>query len=325
MKHVYIIDPKSFDEQDQQWKMDGLLDSIGQYFRTQEKPNFTTLVNKYPREAIGLIQKQVDETEGGETVRVYAIGGDDILFDCLNGIIGLPNMELAAVPYGTLNHFIRSFGEGKAELFTNIPSLAKAPVIPTDIIKAGNNYAISGCAVGLTPAVAIKMIEESAKSEKGLNRLSAALWLFLTTFGALFDRDIAARRYTITIDDNDYSGNYSLINISNVPYFGRSRKTVMSKAMPDDGLLEAALFKPAGALSTLASFSKYSRGKAPSNCVRVQAKKITVQSEKPMWIQTDSEYLMDTAITFELIPRAVQIVAVDNLTYQRSENERKRS
>jgi diacylglycerol kinase family enzyme len=321
MKHVYVIDPKSFHEQ--QWKMDGLLDSIGQYFRTQDKPNFSTLVEKYPREAIGLIQKQVDEAEEGETIRVYAVGGDDILFDCLNGIIGLPNIELAAVPYGTVNHFIRSFGEGKAELFTNIPSLAKAPVIPTDIIKAGCNYAISGCTVGLRPAVSIKMREESAKSEKGFNRFSTAVWSFLINLGSLFNKDIIAHRYTITIDGNDYSGNYSLINIGNAPYFGRKKNT-KPEAMPDDGFMDLALFKPAGALSTLASFAKYSRGKTPSNCVRVQAKKVVIQSEKPMWIQMDSEYLIDIGITFELIPGAAQIVTVDNLTYQRSKNESKR-
>jgi diacylglycerol kinase family enzyme len=225
-------------------------------------------------------------------------------------------MELAAVPYGTVNRFIRSFGEGKAELFSYISSLAEAPVIPTDIIKAGNNYAISGCAVGFTPAVAFKMREMSAKFEKGLNRFSVALLLFLTNLGSLFNKDIVAHHYTITIDDNNYSGNYSLINIDNVPYFGR-KKGAMSKVMPKGGFLDVALFKPVGALSTLTSFAKYSRGKVPSNCVRMQAKKVVIHSEKPIWIQTDSEYLMDTGITFELIPEAVQIVAVDNLTYQR--------
>jgi diacylglycerol kinase family enzyme len=57
-------------------------------------------------------------------------------------------------------------------------------------------------------------------------------------------------------------------------------------------------------------------GKIPSNCVRVQAKKIEIKSDTPMWIQTDSEYLLDTSITFEVVPEAVQVVAVNNLTYQ---------
>ena len=315
MKHVFIIDPKPF--RDQQWRMDGLFDSIGQYFRTQEKPNFSTLIEKYPRDAIGLIQKQVDESEDlFESVRVYAIGGDDILFDCLNGIAGLQNMELAAVPYGMVNSFIRSFGEGKAELFKNIPAIIEASSVPTDMIKVGYNYALNGCAVGLVPAAAIKMRDINARFEKGLNRFLTAMWHFLIDLTSLFDKDIVARRYTITIDGKDFSGNYSLINILNGPYFGRKKKALPG-TMPDDGFLDVVLFKPVNVLSTLAAFAKYARGKIPSHCVRVQARKIAIQSDKPMWIQADSEYLMDTGINFELIPKAVQMVAVDNLTYQR--------
>jgi len=160
------------------------------------------------------------------------------------------------------------------------------------------------------------MRDVNAKFEKGLNRLSAALWRFLINFGSRFDKDIVARRYTITIDGEDYSGNYSLINILNGPCFGH-KKNALPGVMPDDGSLDVVLFKPAGVLSTLISFAKYARGKTPSNCVRVQARKIAIQSDKPMWIQTDSEYLMDTGIGFELVPQAVQMVAVDNLTYQR--------
>jgi len=317
MKHVFVFDPKSF--HGQQWRMDGLIDTIGQHFRTQERPNFSILFSHYPRDAIGLIQKQIDEAEEDEVVRVYAIGGDDILFDCLNGIAGLPNMELAVAPYGNTNSFIRSFGDGKAEVFKDISSLATAETVSTDMIAVGNNCAINGCSVGLIPAVAMKMKELEEKFEKGLNRFSIGFWASLFNLTSLFNKDIIAHRYTITVDDNDYSGNYSLINIVNAPYYGRN-KAALAGALLADGLLDVLLFKSAAPLSTSASLKKYSRGKKklPSNCVRVQAKKIDIKSDKPMWIQTDSEFLLDTNITFEVIPGAVQVVAVNNLVYQGS-------
>ena len=317
MKHIFIIDPKVF--RDQQWRMDGLLDIIGQYFRTQDRPNFSTLFSHFPRDSIGLIQKQVDEAEPFETVRVYTIGGDSILFDCLNGVTGLPSMELAIAPYGAVNSFIRAFGEKKAELFKDIPALVEADTIPTDVIQVGNNCAINGCSVGLIPAVAMKMKELEEKFEKGLNRFSIGFWASLFNLTSLFNKDIIAHRYTITVDDNDYSGNYSLINIVNAPYYGRN-KAALAGALLADGLLDVLLFKSAAPLSTSASLKKYSRGKKklPSNCVRVQAKKIDIKSDKPMWIQTDSEFLLDTNITFEVIPGAVQVVAVNNLVYQGS-------
>jgi len=314
MKHVFIVDPKAF--RDQQWKMDGLLDTIGQYFRTQDRPDFSTLFSHYPRDAIRLIQKQVDEVEPFDTVRVYSIGGDDILFDCLNGIAGLPNMELAIAPYGVVNSFIRAFGDRKADQFKDITTLITSDTVPTDMIEVGNMFAINGCSVGLTPATAMKLQEIRAKLSEGISRYAVGIWFFMYKLTSLFNREIIAHNYTITIDDEDFSGTYSQINIVNAPYYGR-QKTALAGALPDDGMLDVVLFKAVSPLATSFSLSKYlRRGKLPSNCVRVQAKKIDIKSEKPMYIQTDTEFLRDTSITFEVIPGAVQVVAVNNLVYQ---------
>jgi diacylglycerol kinase family enzyme len=316
MKHVYIIDPKPF--HGQQWKMDGLVDTIGQYFRKQEeKPNFSTLFSHYPRSAIGLIQKQVDEAEEDEIVRVYAIGGDNILFDCLNGITGIPNMELAVVPYGETNDFIRIFGEKKTELFRDLESLATSETIPTDSIAVGNNVALNGCCVGIIPAIAMKKNISREKYATGIGRFSLGFWFFLDTVSTFLNKDIISHHYKITIDDVDYSGTYSLINVINSPYFHRKR-IPLDGSMPDDGFMDVILFKSVGPFSTSWLFKRYARGKLPANCVRVQAKKVEMKSDTPMWIQTDSEFLLDTSIAFEAMPSAVQVVAVNNLTYQRS-------
>ena len=312
MKHVFLIDPDAF--LGQQWRMDGLLDMLGQHFRTQEKPDFTTVVSKFPREALGIVQRQASEADG-DTVRVYAVGGDGVLFDCLNAIVGLPNTELAVIPYGNSSTFLRSFGDGKAEAFKNIASITSAPVIPTDVIEVGNTHAILGCAVGYYPAVVINMRElGSAKPTKRLSRFAAGLRRFFTGLFLIFDKGVVAQYYKITIDDKDYSGAYSMVSVVNGPFFGR-KKTALADARIDDGFLDVVLFKASSLLATLHNFRTYPSGRLPTGCVRVQAKKVEMQSDKPMYIQTDSEYLMDTNITFEVLPGAVRVVAVDGLTY----------
>jgi diacylglycerol kinase family enzyme len=313
MKHVFVVDPKVF--RDQQWRMDGLVDGIGQYFRTQEKPNFSIMFSHYPRDAIGLIQKQVSQADMFETVRVYAIGGDDTLFDCLNGIVGLPKMELAIAPYGDTNSFIRIFGEGKAELFKNIDSLAESDTISTDIIEVGNNCAINGCSIGSNSAKAMKKTEIRERMGYGISRLFMGFWFFVNNISSMLDKEIITHYYQITIDDADYSGNYSQILVINSPYFGRN-KVALKGAAPDDGLLDVILFKSVGPFRTASSIYGYFHGKIPSNCIRIQAKKIYIKSDTPMWIKTDSEFLRDTSMTFEVVPGAVQVVAVNNLTYQ---------
>jgi diacylglycerol kinase family enzyme len=318
MKHVFVFDVKLFS--DQILKMDGIIDSIGQYFRAQEKPDFSIQLSRYPRDAIELIQRQVDEATEGDIVRVYAIGGEEILFDCLNGVAGLPNTELAVVPYGDLSDFLCIFGEGKAELFRDIPSLVEAAAIPTDMIDVGHNYVFNTCLIGFATTTTIKTKEIIKMLGKGLGSfflLKMIMISFSNLFSA-FDKQIVARYYRITIDDKEYNGNYSFINVANGPFFA-GKKTASAQAMPDDGWLDVALIKSAGALKTIGSVKKYTRGKTPSNCILMKAKKITIQSDEPMWIQLDCEFLQDTNITFEVIPGAVNFVTVNNMTYQNSQ------
>jgi len=315
MKHVFVVDPKVFTNQ--QWKMDGLVDSIGQYFRTQDKPDFSIMFSHYPRDSIGLIQKHVAQAEPFETVRVYAIGGDNILFDCLNGIVELPSMELAIAPYGDTNSFIRAFGEGKAELFKNIEALVESGTVSTDIIQVGNNCAINGCSIGSNSAKAMKKKEIRDRMDNGISRLFMGFWFFVNNVSSFFNKEIIAHNYHITIDDADYSGNYSQILVVNSPYFGRNKVALKGAAL-DDGMMDVVLFKSVGPLRTSRSIKRYFRGKMPSNCMRIQAKKVQIKSDTPMWIKTDSEFLRDTSMTFAINPSAVQVVAVNNLSYQGS-------
>jgi len=313
MKHVFVIDPKSFPNQ--QWKMDNMLDNIGEYFRTQEKPDFSIQMSRFRRDAIVLIQKEVETAKEGDTVRVYAIGGDEILFDCINAIADLPNMELAIVPHGSINDFLHNFGEGKDALSRNILSLVQQDTaVSTDIISWNINYALNSCYIGLKTAAANKL-KETAQI-KGSFLIFSKISSFINNILTAFDRQTAAKYYKVTIDDNDFSGNYSLIHIANGPYYA-GRKTGLSTAAPDDGLLDVALIKSTGPLRTLWAVSRYSHGRKPKNCITMQAKKISVQSDTQMWIQVDNEYIQDTGINIKVVPDAVRIVTEENFSYQK--------
>ena len=142
-------------------------------------------------------------------------------------------------------------------------------------------------------------------------------WFFVNNISFFFNKEIIAHYYHVTVDDADYSGNYSQILVVNSPYFGRNKVALKGAAL-DDGLLDVVLFKSVGPFRTSRAIKRYFRGKMPSNCMRIQAKKVQIKSDTPMWIKTDSEFLRDTSMTFTVNPSAVQVVAVNNLTYQGS-------
>jgi len=312
MKHVFVFDPKAF--YGQQWKMDNILDNIGQFFRTQEAPDFSIQFSRYRRNAITIIQDEAEKARSDDIIRVYAIGGEEILFDCLNGVAHFPNMQLAAVPHGEFFDFLQIFGEDNIESFRDIPSLVKGGTVQTDIIKWGVNYALNSCYIGMNSAI-LKRIKD-LKSSMGKNSFlvfSKLSSYFNTLFGA-FDKNVAARNYKINIDDTDYSGQYCLIHIANSPFHAGNMMGV-SDATPDDGLLDIALIKASHPMKTLSSMRRYSRGKCPKNCIVVKGKKISIQATGQMWIQLDNEYIQDTNITMSVINHAVQMVTVNNLTY----------
>jgi len=312
MKHVFVFDPKAFFGQ--QWKMDGILDHIGQFFRTQDKPDFTIHMSRYRRNAIGIIGEEAEKAKPGDVMRIYAVGGEEILFDCVNAAAHFPNMQVAAVPHGESNDFLNIFGEGKEESFRDIPSLVMAEALDTDLIRWGVNYTLNSCYIGLKSAMAAKIRALKSSMGKGGFYLFSKFSNFFNYIFMAYDKELTSQNYVITVDDVDYSGKYSLIHVANGPYYA-GKKTGLFDATPNDGLLDIALIRSGGALKTLFSLRKYSRGKRPRNGVYLQGKKVTIQSDKKMWIQLDNECIQNTDINLAVVHNATQIVAVDNLSY----------
>jgi diacylglycerol kinase family enzyme len=314
MKHVFVFDSKAF--YNQQWKMDSIQDNIGQFFRTHENPDFSILHTRYRRSIMFLLGQEVEKAEPDDKIRVYAIGGEEVLYDCLNAVAHFANMQLAIIPYGQKCDFLKIFGNENEyiESFRDIPTITQAHTLPTDIIKWGVNYALNSCYIGMNAAVSKKFKDMRSNLNKGSFLVLFKLSSFLNYIMTSFNKKQAGRKYKITVDDVDYSGNYSLIHVANGPYHN-GNKTGSSEAVPNDGLLDIALIKASHPLGTMLSMGVYSSGKRPGNCVYVRGKEITVRSDSHMWIQMDNEYFQDTSVTMSLVPNAVQMVAVNKLSY----------
>ncbi|MDR1466474.1 MAG: hypothetical protein LBI40_02510 [Treponema sp.] len=315
MKHVFVFNPKSFLDKG---KMDFIIDVIGQHFRKQEQPHFSIQISHFPRDAIGCVRREVKSAEEGETVRVYAIGGDGILFDCLNAIMDFPNTQLASIPYGNSNDFIRSFGEGLEEQFKDISKITNGDVIPTDVISAGFNYALNSCTIGLEAAAVVKANIVTRHYKSIFNRFPFLYVPLMTlcNISGVFDPDLLNQEYELIIDGVDFSGHYASINVANGPCYG-GNKTPSPTARPDDGFLNVILFKSMGAILTLMRLNDFLQGKPSADCKIIRAQKIEVKSKEALQIQLDGEVFFDTSLTIQVQPASVQIVTLEGLTYDR--------
>lgn len=86
--------------------------------------------------------------ENSDTIcRFYACGGDGTVNECLNGMVDFPNNELAVVPIGTGNDFVRNFGT--ADEFFNIEAQINAVSTKCDVISYNGRYCMNVANIGL--------------------------------------------------------------------------------------------------------------------------------------------------------------------------------
>jgi diacylglycerol kinase family enzyme len=319
-KHLFIINPVSFTKEAD---MDAFIALVKDQFERNIKADYDIRISRFPRHAIRMTRQYIPRAGPEEKVRVYAVGGDGILFDCLNGIVGLSNAELAPVPYGHTNDFVRAFGEGLEDTFRNIPLLASATAIPTDILHCGSNYALNLCTIGLESAANSRAIaiQQNMKTWPRFFRDSSRLYNISYSLGGfmvMFDKKLLAQEYDISIDGEDLSGTYANVNIANGPCYGGDKSAVVT-AVPDDGLMDILMFKGTGTLRGLALILSYTKGyhdRFPGDFSLKRGRIISIRSRYPLMIDLDGETFLDTNITVELIKGAVKIAAPNNLSYK---------
>jgi diacylglycerol kinase family enzyme len=317
-EHLFMVNPKSFLLHPD---LPRILAQIEGYFNKKSGEEYAVHISRYPRDAVAIVRKRIEQIGQDRILRVYALGGDGIIFDCLNGLMGAPNAELALMPYGTGSDFVRSFGDEYYMLFRNIELQVTSPAIPTDVVHCGNNCALNFCAVGMEAASVIKTLSLYRRFEKARLRFPVLNSLFYIIGGieTVFNRDVLTQRYEIDADGKDLSGEYSLINVANGPCYGSGKSAVIT-AVPDDGELDMMTARKLGSLKALRLISDYLKGryyKFPSICSLRRIKRVSIRSESPLLVNLDGEAFFDSEITIEIIPKAMKIVAVNNLNYRR--------
>ncbi|MFP3041566.1 hypothetical protein LQZ19_07050 [Treponema primitia] len=324
MKHLFIINHNSLRRKYRgQDYLEKFTEAIKDCF--QGKKHYFIHLSRYPRDAIGFIRSFREGLDPAQTLRVYAVGGNRILFDCLNGIMGLANMELAAVPYGISNDLVRAFGDNNESLFRNIPEQIAAEAIPTDLMSCGSNFALNFCTIGMESAIIKKVMDRYSSISlysSHFPHIDALIFNFLFAHASLqvgFNPAIRNQCYTITVDGEDLSGYYRSVNIANSPCYGRNKNPVIT-AVPDDGLLDIVLCPSLKPLRTLALIPPYISGKYqqfPGEFIWRRGRKIHIHSDYPLLVCLDGEAFYDTSLNIEVIPAGVSINAPGKKRYEK--------
>ncbi|MDR0324687.1 MAG: hypothetical protein LBI19_01155 [Oscillospiraceae bacterium] len=313
MRHFFVINPHSFRTLN---SLKQILMDIENCFSVGRRMKYRIYISRHPRDAIAAVHRYLLSVPFDETARVYAVGGDGILFDCLNGMINFQNAELTCVPYGNTNNYIRAFGGDAVPAFRDIRKLCAAPSRPVDVIRCGANYALNDVNIGfIGQTVVIANTLFRHKSSNWVRRIPSTIY-FLSALRALSNKQALQQEYTVVMDGEDISGRYSNILFSNGACMG-GKYIANPLAMPDDGRLDALLGTASGRLKIIRTMGDYRKGRYAKHKIFLHKtfQKAEIKSSLPLLVALDGEAFYAQEVTVEIVPGGVKFFAPENIAF----------
>jgi len=304
MRHLFIINPAT---KIIKGKTKPVRDRISAFFADYPKIRYDVYVSQWCRDAVMLIQDYVAGVKN-ETVRVHSIGGTGTLFEVINSVSELSNIEVAAHPYGMANTFLRYFGYKNVKLFHSLKSQVFGETIPVDIIRCGNNY---GICYGMSGIEAFA----NTLGDKWIERGMPGDISYMLAGVAMILRGKCSQNYFMEIDGRKVEGDFVSVMVANGPCYGINMYPAID-AHPNDGILDVYVFKNAPKMKILSRIPSYTHGnyrKMPDLVSHYRAKKIKLSSDEVMCMSIDSEHFYGTSIEYEVMPKAIRFVCPEKI------------
>lgn len=243
------------------------------------------------------------ESAEGE-VRVYACGGDGTVLEVLNGIGEASHAELACVPCGSGNDFLRFLPN--ESLFRDPIALVFGKAQPMDIIRCDDMLSLNICSMGMDANVAERMVRY-----KHWPMVSGSMAYNLAVARTFFGRLGQNLRVVMETENGtvEREGSYLFALAANGQYYGGGYHG-SPLSQPDDGLLDFILIKDVNHFDVLRFLGKYKKGEhlGLDCCESFRGTSMRVLSEKPAVVTADGECFRTTDVSFSILPGAVSFV-----------------
>lgn len=294
MRHVFILNPVSGKHAPAMC----LKPEIEAYF-AQHGGDYAVRVTEYAGHAREIAR---EEAEKGDGVRLYACGGDGTLFEVVNGMFGYPNAQLALMPCGSGNDYVKTYGEKQA--FLDLSAQMEGQVIEADAIRAGEHISINIGCMGLDANVAAQMIRY-----KRLPLVSGRMAYHLSVVQNFLGK--IGARFTVYIDGKEMASGRLLFALAACGRFYGGSYMGAPNADPTDGLLDITLVKTLSRAKVPFIIRHYKSGeheKIASYAAHYTGRSLRLKADQPLPVSVDGEIFFSDDITFESLPHSVPFV-----------------
>lgn len=247
----------------------------------------------------------------GESVYIYAAGGDGTFNEALTGAMSFENAAVGMLPYGSGNDFLRNFGT--REEFCDLEDQLRGHTMKIDMIRTQRGYAASICSAGLDAKVAYGIPKFRRLPFCG-GETAYKLSILQVLLGP------KATRCHIRVDDMEFDRDCLLIAVCNGHAYGGGFLAA-PEAKLNDGILDVMVVNSMSLTRIAQVLPVYQAGRHfkdgqivpeyrdvvehfPARSVEVR----TVRPGQSIIVNVDGECGPDTGLTAEAVPQSARIV-----------------
>ena len=269
-----------------------------------------------PRAVIPFLKNYLAKNK--DTVRVYACGGDGTVHEVANGLVGFDNAELAILPVGTGNDFVKSYGvmNENRDQYLSFKPLIEGKAEPIDLSKISGDglaepwYSINVINFGFDAIVGARgnYYKEHglpAGVKEGTNPYDYALKNDAMKHGRFNDIEVFA-------DGEKLNEKQMLLaTLAQGQYVGGKFRCA-PKSNNTDGLIDVCVLKTMTFLGLGMIIGTYTKGKhldkKRKKIVYRQAKEIKMAGPKAFDVCVDGEMIKGNNFTVQVVPGAIKLV-----------------
>jgi YegS/Rv2252/BmrU family lipid kinase len=242
---------------------------------------------------------------------IVAVGGDGTVQEVVNGMIAddrpvVADAVLGVVAAGSGCDFVRTFGL-PGDATRAVHHLGGENLYQIDVGKAtytapdgstATRYFPNIAEAGLGGAVVGKA--NALPRRFGRSRYFFGFWMTLPGYKPGTVR--------VQVDEKKtYEGRGVTVVVANCQFFGGGMK-ISPRSYPGDGVLDVLIFHGPKSDSFTTLPKVYKGEHLPHKNIReMKGKVIRIESERPLAVEADGEYLGTTPVTFEVIPGAINL------------------
>lgn len=293
MRYLFFINPAAGRDKTKQ----KLRTAIDKYF-SENGGDYQVITTRFAGDAEQIARC---EAQKGDSIRMFACGGEGTCYEIVNGVKDFPNVEVGVIPCGSANDFLKYFDS--RDPFYDIAAQIGGESVKMDLIKANDRYCINGCSVGMDAMVArdMRLFKRLPLVGGSLAYKLAIVKVFLGKLGVCIDLSVDGKKL----------GKISCLFavLANAPFYGGGYKGAPA-AVPFDGHLDLTLVDVISRLKILKFLPLYEKGEHTDlDCCHISVcEGIEFSSEKPLPVNLDGEIVETCKMRFEIVKEALSFV-----------------